>query len=80
MLNFLIAPDGQRLFVTNCAACHGRSVAFSGEEDQLRTIISQGGLHLEMPPWREMLSESELEVLVSDIIDPSSVPEGDELF
>ena len=80
LLNFLIAPDGQRLFVTNCAACHGRSVAFSGEEDQLRTIISQGGLHLEMPPWREMLSESELEVLVSYIFDPSSVPEGDELF
>lgn len=80
LLNFLIAPDGQRLFVTNCAACHGRSVAFSGEEDQLRTIISQGGLHLEMPPWREMLSESEMEVLVSYVIDPSSVPEGDELF
>jgi len=80
LLNFLIAPDGQRLFVTNCAACHGRSVAFSGEEDQLRTIISQGGLHLEMPPWREMLSESELEVLVSYVIDPSSVPEGEQLF
>ena len=80
LLNFLIAPDGQRLFVTNCAACHGRSVAFSGEEDQLRTIISQGGLHLEMPPWREMLSESELEVLVSYVIDPSSIPEGKQLF
>jgi mono/diheme cytochrome c family protein len=80
LLNFLIAPDGQRLFVTNCAACHGRSVAFSGEEDQLRTIISQGGLHLEMPPWREILNESEFEVLVSYILNPTSVPEGKQLF
>ena len=27
LLNFLVAPDGQRLFSTNCSACHGRSVA-----------------------------------------------------
>jgi len=24
LLNFLVAPDGQRLFATNCAPCHGR--------------------------------------------------------
>jgi len=80
LLNFLIAPDGQRLFVTNCAACHGRSVPFSGEKSELRNIIAEGGLHLEMPPWREMLSEAELEVLVSYVVDLSSVPEGEQLF
>src|SRR3990172_9502008 len=52
LLNFLVAPDGQRLFVTNCSACHGRSVAFSGSTEELTTVISQGGLHLEMPPWK----------------------------
>jgi mono/diheme cytochrome c family protein len=80
LLNFLVAPDGQRLFVTNCASCHGRAVAFSGEEEELRTIIRQGGLHTEMPPWREMLSEAELDTLSRYVVAPSSVPEGDQLF
>ncbi len=80
LLNFLVAPDGQRLFVINCAPCHGRSVAFSGEESSLRTIISQGGMHLEMPPWREKLSDTELDTLAKYVVDPSSVPEGQTLF
>jgi mono/diheme cytochrome c family protein len=80
LLNFLVAPDGQRLFVINCAPCHGRSVAFSGEESTLRTIISQGGMHLEMPPWREKLSDTELDTLARYVVDPNSVPEGQNLF
>jgi mono/diheme cytochrome c family protein len=80
LLNFLVAPDGQRLFAINCAPCHGQSVAFSGGEPELRTIISQGGLHLEMPPWRDRLSASELDTLASFVVDPTSVPEGDMLF
>jgi hypothetical protein len=80
LLNFLVAPDGQRLFATNCAACHGRAPAFSGEEDELRTLISQGGLHLEMPPWREMLNDVELDQLSRYVVDPASVSGGQELF
>jgi len=80
LLNFLVAPDGQRLYATNCYACHGRSIAFSGEESELRTIISQGGLHLEMPPWREKLSSSELDTLAKLVVDPSSAPQGRDLF
>jgi len=80
LLNFLVAPDGQRLFAVNCAPCHGGSVAFSGDESELRTIISQGGLHLEMPPWRERLSPSELDTLAAYVVDPASVPGGEELF
>jgi mono/diheme cytochrome c family protein len=80
LLNFLVAPDGQRLFATNCAPCHGQSVAFAGGEEQLLDTISQGGLHLEMPPWREMLSENELDLLASYVTDPGSVPEGVETF
>jgi mono/diheme cytochrome c family protein len=37
-------------------------------------------MHLEMPPWREMLSENELDLLASYVTDPGSVPEGVETF
>ncbi len=80
LVNFLIAPDGQRLFQLNCAPCHGKSIAFSGDEAQLRSIISQGGMHLEMPPWQEKLNPSELDLLARYVVDPSSVPEGQDLF
>ncbi len=80
LLNFLVAPDGQRLFTTNCSPCHGRSVAISGDEAELRTLISQGGLHLEMPPWRERLSDTELESLANYVVKPASTPQGDQLF
>jgi mono/diheme cytochrome c family protein len=80
LLNFLVAPDGQRLFATNCAPCHGQSVAFAGGEEQLLETISQGGMHLEMPPWREMLTENEMGLLARYVTDPSSVPEGAETF
>lgn len=80
LLNFLVAPDGQRLFEINCAPCHGQSVAFSGEENELRSIISNGGLHLEMPPWREKLSDAELDTLANYVVDPASVPNGKALF
>lgn len=80
LLNFLVAPDGQRLFATNCAACHGQSVAVAGGEEQLLTIISQGGMHLEMPPWRDKLSETELDILARYVVDPGNTPEGKETF
>lgn len=80
LLNFLVAPDGQRLYATNCYACHGRSVAYAGDESELRTIISQGGMHLEMPPWREKLSSAELDTLAKLVVDPSTAPQGRELF
>lgn len=80
LLNFLVAPDGQRLFVTNCASCHGRAPTFSGDENELRMLISQGGLHIEMPPWREKLNEVELDKLAKYVVNPSSVPDGQALF
>ena len=80
LLNFLVAPDGQRLFTTNCSSCHGKSVAFQGEAGDLRNIISQGGMHLEMPPWRERISDSEIGLLARYVVDPNSVPEGELLF
>ncbi len=80
LLNFLVAPDGQRLFAINCAPCHGQSVAFAGGEEQLLETISQGGMHLEMPPWREMLTGSELDLLARYVTDPGSVPEAAETF
>ena len=80
LLNFLVAPDGQRFFATNCSPCHGNAVAFSGSESELLTLISQGGMHLEMPPWREKLSGAELETLSKFVVDPTSAPIGDQLF
>lgn len=80
LLNFLVAPDGQRLFATDCSPCHGQAVAFSGEESELRSIISQGGLHLEMPPWQERLNPTELDTLARFVIEPSQGGEGGELF
>jgi mono/diheme cytochrome c family protein len=80
LLNFLIAPDGQRLFAVDCSPCHGTAVAFEGDEADLREIISDGGLHLEMPPWQERLDASELDQLAEFIVDPDSVSGGDALF
>ncbi len=71
LLNFLVAPDGARLFAVNCSPCHGESVAFSGSEDDLRTLISQGGLHLEMPPWKEKLTSGQIDALSLYVIDPA---------
>ena len=80
LLNFLAAPDGQRLFALNCSPCHGQAVSFSGTEEQLRPLIAQGGLHLEMPSWRASLSPQDLEILARYVVDPSSTPEGSALF
>ncbi len=80
LLNFLAAPDGQRLFTLNCSPCHGRAVPFSGTEDELRPLIAQGGLHLEMPPWRERLGDQDFEILARYVVDPSTAPEGEALF
>jgi mono/diheme cytochrome c family protein len=80
LLNFLVAPDGARLFATNCSACHGDSVAFSGSESELRTLISQGGLHLEMPPWQERLTSAEIDALASYVVDPAANPSAKNLF
>lgn len=80
ILNFLVAPDGQRIFATDCAPCHGQSVAFTGEDPELYTLIAEGGLHLEMPPWQERLSGIELDNLTRYLLDPTGRPEGEALF
>jgi len=80
LLNFLAAPDGQRLFVINCAGCHGQGVAFSGTEDELADLIKQGGQHLSMPAWKGTLSENDLDALAAYVVDPGSYPAGATIF
>lgn len=80
LLNFLVAPDGARLFATNCSSCHGYSVPFAGSEEALRKIITKGGLHLEMPLWKEKLSQAEIDVLAQYVVDPGSVASGKKSF
>ncbi len=80
LLNFLAAPDGQRLFEVNCSGCHGVGVAFNGSENELRDLISKGGQHLTMPAWRGTLSAADLETLAAYVTDPASAPAGKSLF
>jgi len=80
LLNFLAAPDGQRLFAVNCSGCHGQGVAFTGTETELRDLISKGGQHLTMPGWKGTLSEADLDVLAAYVVDPKSAPQGADLF
>jgi len=80
LLNFLAAPDGQRLFAINCAGCHGQGVAFTGTEEELADLIKQGGQHLSMPAWKGTLSENDLEALAAYVVDPGSYPAGATLF
>lgn len=80
LLNFLIAPDGQRLFITNCSACHGRYPSFTSGKEELKETIAEGGMHLDMPSWQEQLQPSELEILASYVQDPSANPDGEALY
>jgi len=80
LLNFLVAPDGERLFEVNCAACHGQAVAFSGDQAQLHEIIREGGRHLDMPAWRDRLSDDQLTMLAEYVFDPASAPDAADLF
>jgi mono/diheme cytochrome c family protein len=80
LLNFLTAPDGQRLWTQECASCHGQSVAFDGERDELEAVIRSGGGHLEMPAFEGSLDPVIVETLARYVTDPPSAPEGAELF
>jgi mono/diheme cytochrome c family protein len=80
LLNFLVAPDGQRLFETNCSTCHGTAIAFSGTRDELRQVISQGGRHLDMPSWRQKLSDAQIDTLAAYVVDPANTSGGKDLF
>jgi mono/diheme cytochrome c family protein len=80
LLNFLVAPDGQRLFTTNCGPCHGRAVSYGGDELELETLIRDGGAHLEMPSLRGTLSETELDSLAQYVVQPAADDRGTALF
>src|SRR3990172_6396294 len=80
LLNFLAAPDGQRLFVINCAGCHGQGVGYNGSEEDLAELIKKGGQHLDMPAWKGTLSEEDLDTLSSYVVDPQQDSAGSILF
>jgi mono/diheme cytochrome c family protein len=80
LLNFLAAPDGQRLFAVNCSGCHGQGVAFNGTEEELSVLIAKGGQHLDMPAWKGTLTENDLYALATYVVDPGSYPAGATLF
>jgi mono/diheme cytochrome c family protein len=80
LIKFLIAPDGQRLFATNCSPCHGKSVSVPEDKEQLKTLISQGGMHLDMPAWKDKLNENQIDTLAQFVVNPGSVPDGTNMF
>jgi len=80
LLNFLAAPDGQRLFVINCSGCHGQGVGYNGTEEELTELIKKGGQHLDMPAWKGTLSEKDMDALSSYVVDPGQNPGGGTLF
>lgn len=80
LLNFLAAPDGQRLFAINCSSCHGSAVSFQGEKSELRNIIEQGGLHLDMPSWQGRLPDGQLEALAEYVVAPIENRDTEGLF
>ncbi len=49
-------------------------------KDDLRTLISQGGLHLEMPPWKEKLTTDQINALAQYVVDPAGNPSVKTLF
>jgi mono/diheme cytochrome c family protein len=80
LLNFLAAPDGQRLFAVNCSGCHGQGVGFTGTQAELRAMIVKGGHEVKMPGWKGTLSTDDLETLAQYVVDPKSYPDGSALF
>jgi len=76
LLNFLAAPDGQRLFAVNCSGCHGQGVAFSGTEEELSALIAKGGQHLDMPAWKATLSQTDVSALAAYVVNPQAAPAG----
>ena len=80
LLNFLAAPDGQRLFVINCSGCHGQGIAFNGTDAELKQLIAEGGHEVVMPGWKGTLSDSDLNTLASYVVDPQPNSEGSNLF
>lgn len=80
LLNFLVAPDGQRLFVSSCSACHGKAPSYTGDAESLREIISKGGLHLEMPAWQDRLNDNDLDLLANYVVAPGANTASEDLF
>jgi len=80
LLNFLVASDGQRLFMSNCSSCHGKAVGFTGDAASLASIIAKGGQHLEMPAWQSRLSDHELDLLANYVTGLDENGEGAQLF
>ncbi|MBI9046304.1 MAG: c-type cytochrome [Anaerolineaceae bacterium] len=80
LLNFLIAPDGERLYTVYCSSCHGSSTSFSLNENELEDIIAKGEMHVDMPSGNEKLSAVEIQFLAEYVVDPLANPEVQKLF
>jgi len=80
LLNFLAAPDGERLFAINCSGCHGQGVTYSGDDKALKSLISAGNHTKTMPPMAGTVSDADLNTLAAYVADPAGTPAGKDLF
>jgi mono/diheme cytochrome c family protein len=80
LLNFLVAPDGARLFAVNCSGCHGYSIETEMDTEGLTALIVGGEMHLEMPAWQAQLETAQLEMLARYVMDPDSNKDAEALY
>ena len=80
LLNFLVAPDGARLFAVNCSGCHGYSIETEISAEDLTALIKGGEMHLEMPAWQAQLETTQLEMLARYVMDPAANPDAETLY
>ncbi|MFW2340676.1 MAG: c-type cytochrome, partial [Acidimicrobiia bacterium] len=80
LLNFLLAPDGQRLYTLYCSECHGSTIAWEGDRAQLEGLIRNGGNHLDMTQWRDVLPDDDIAELALYVSTPTASPDGAALF
>jgi mono/diheme cytochrome c family protein len=76
-------PEGEDLFETNCASCHGERIPAAADVESARQIIAEGGGHETMPVWGDVLTPEQLDALVTYTIaaaEGTSIEIGQELY
>jgi mono/diheme cytochrome c family protein len=58
-------PGAEGLFRQNCSSCHGALVPRADSIEAATEIILQGGPHQTMPVWGQVLTQSQLDALVT---------------
>jgi mono/diheme cytochrome c family protein len=87
LANFVVTPysepGGPDLFRQYCSQCHGQQIPAATNVDEARNIIATGGAHQTMPVWGNVLTQAQIDALVSFVVSSAqgtSVQRGQTLF